>query len=375
MKKKLFYLVGCIILVLCILFAYNKFFKVKINKYDISDTLVRYNYNGKDYYVIKGDYKGVYDIQYSFFYDKESIPSEFNINEVLSFEEYKEYVENNDIAMKYSDETKNYIVVSYCKTYSASIEARVADLEFNNGNAKLYMWEKSNGVVSDAAAYTLVIPVSKDIKRLDIVTVYTEEEFENIKEYGRTYNPSSTTDDKPIIYLYPTKETNISVKLLNDDLITHSYPKYDNEWHVRANSNGDLVDLITNRKLYALYYESKNNINFSTDDGFVIEGKDTAKFLEENLEILGLNERESEEFIIYWLPKLENNKYNYIRFASMNEINENMPIEINPKPETLIRVLMIYKKLDNKIDVKEQELTKVDRNGYTVIEWGGTELQ
>ena len=52
-----------------------------------------------------------------------------------------------------------------------------------------------------------------------------------------------------------------------------------------------------------------------------------------------------------------------------------MPLEINPKPETLIRVLMIYKKLDNKITIKEQELTKVNRNGYTAVEWGGTELQ
>ena len=52
-----------------------------------------------------------------------------------------------------------------------------------------------------------------------------------------------------------------------------------------------------------------------------------------------------------------------------------MPLEINPKPDTLIRVLMIYKKLDDKIDIKEQELIQVNRNGYTVIEWGGTEIK
>ncbi len=38
--------------------------------------------------------------------------------------------------------------------------------------------------------------------------------------------------------------------------------------------------------------------------------------MEEKLEVLGFYEREEEEFIIYWLPKLEANKYNYIRFAS-----------------------------------------------------------
>lgn len=66
--------------------------------------------------------------------------------------------------------------------------------------------------------------------------------------------------DKPIIYLYPTKETNISIKLLNENKITHSYPIYKDEWKVIAKPNGDLVYLQTNKKLYSLYYESKRTI-------------------------------------------------------------------------------------------------------------------
>ena len=102
---------------------------------------------------------------------------------------------------------------------------------------------------------------------------------------------------------------------------------------------------------------------------------DTIKFLEEKLAILGLSEREAEEFIIYWLPKLESNKYNYIRFATQDEINENMPIEINPNPDTIIRVLMTFKKLDNPINIQEQQLKTPNRTGYTVVEWGGTEIK
>ena len=75
--------------------------------------------------------------------------------------------------------------------------------------------------------------------------------------------------------------------------------------------------------LVALSYISSvalisNVVEFKVEkEGFIVKGEDTAKFLEEKLEILGLNEREAEEFIIYWLPKLEANKYNYIRFASV----------------------------------------------------------
>ena len=35
-------------------------------------------------------------------------------------------------------------------------------------------------------------------------------------------------------------------------------------------------------------------------EGFVVKGEDSAAFLEEKLEILGLNYKEAEEFIIYW---------------------------------------------------------------------------
>jgi hypothetical protein len=158
--------------------------------------------------------------------------------------------------------------------------------------------------------------------------------------------------------------------------ITCSYPKYVDGWNVLAKPNGDLVDLKSNRNLYALYYESENVSNFKVQqDGFIVKSEDTAQFLEEKLAILGLTERESEEFIVYWLPKLEKNKYNYIRFATMDEINKNMPLEINPSPDSVIRVLMTFKKLENPIDVQEQKLQTPNRTGFVAVEWGGTEIK
>ena len=182
--------------------------------------------------------------------------------------------------------------------------------------------------------------------------------------------------DKPIIYLYPEEETEVSVELPYSDRLIVSYPKYVDRWKVLAKENGDLVDLDTGRNLYSLYYESKSAIDFKVEDeGFVVKGEDSAKFLEEKLAVLGLNEREAEEFIIYWLPKLESNKYNYIRFASEEEINKNMPLEISPKPDTTIRVLMVFKGLDKPIEVEEQKLETTERKGFVAVEWGGTEIK
>ena len=185
---------------------------------------------------------------------------------------------------------------------------------------------------------------------------------------------------KPIIYIYPTQEQNISVKLGNPELLTCSYPQYeDGGWDVLAKPNGDLLDLKTGKNLYSLYWEGISNkvydySNTPELEGFVVKGEETAKFLEEKLSILGLSEREKEEFIIYWLPQMEDNKYNYIRFETIEEIEKEMPLQIEPKPDTTIRVLMDWKKLDEAIEVKEQELIPVERSGYTVVEWGASVL-
>lgn len=195
--------------------------------------------------------------------------------------------------------------------------------------------------------------------------------------YGFTTKNNTYIWDKPVLYFYPTEETEINVKVINDDKLTVSYPKYTPAgWNILAKPDGTLKDLSTNRELYCLYYEAQNDSDLDIyKDGFIVKGEDSAKFLEEKLAILGLNEKESEEFIIYWLPKLEANKYNYIRFAEGNYINDNMPLDINPVPDTLIRILMEFKGLDEPIEMQEQQLKQAVRNGYTVVEWGGTEIK
>ena len=181
---------------------------------------------------------------------------------------------------------------------------------------------------------------------------------------------------KPIIYLYPKKTQEIKVFLGHEDKITVSYPQYKNSWNVLANPNGDLKDLKDNKELYSLYYECHNTFKWQIEkDGFIVKSEDLVYFLEEKLSILGLNNREKEEFIIYWLPVLQKNPYNYIRFALTEEINENMPLNITPKPDITIRIMMTYKGVKKPFAVSPQQLVSPERKGYVVIEWGGTEIK
>ncbi|MBQ6476858.1 MAG: hypothetical protein IJI43_00230 [Bacilli bacterium] len=190
-----------------------------------------------------------------------------------------------------------------------------------------------------------------------------------------TTSESSTEVKKPIIYIYPTEKTKLKITLNNSNKITHSYPKYDNGWEIIVDKNSNIYDINTKRNYYALYWEGIDNTKINEKVGFVVAGKDTTKFLEEKLSYLGLNDKESNEFIVYWLPKLENNKYNYIRFRTKEEIETYNKINIDHKVDSLIQVYMDYKPLDKKINVKEQKLEKAKRQGFTIVEWGGRQIK
>ena len=50
-------------------------------------------------------------------------------------------------------------------------------------------------------------------------------------------------------------------------------------------------------------------------------------------------------------------------------------LNIEPAPDTLIRVFMTWKRCEDQITLPEQVLTPPERKGFTVVEWGGTEIK
>lgn len=182
-----------------------------------------------------------------------------------------------------------------------------------------------------------------------------------------------TTPLKPVIYLYPETITDVTVTLDYAGALTCTYPAYENGWSVTAHPDGTLIDGAGQSYSY-LYWEGDDTDFANFSEGFCIPGEDTAAFLEESLASLGLNRREANEFIVYWLPLMEGNAYNIISFQT-DVYTEAAKLEINPAPDTLIRVFMAWQALDQYVAIEEQELTAPQRTGFTVVEWGGGEIQ
>lgn len=205
---------------------------------------------------------------------------------------------------------------------------------------------------------------------------------------------------KPVIYLYPEKPTDIRLSFLSSVSLNTQIPFYNNGWYVNARPDGTLTDLqpqytdcskINSLKFgseYAsnaceknsypyIYWSGKSRQNPypKVDGGWVIEKNNLQEFMNEKLKEIGLNEKESNDMTSYWVIKMKekNAPYYQISFLKTNQMNEFIPMNVNPVPDSVLRVFLDFKALSKKpsVEPKPQQFNKFIRHGFTLVEWGG----
>lgn len=182
---------------------------------------------------------------------------------------------------------------------------------------------------------------------------------------------------KPVIYLYPTEKTDIKLALDFNGKLQTTFPKYIDNWEVIAYPNGQIFDKKTQRFYSSLFWDGTLDFpkeHYDYKNGFVIPRNQLVNFLIEKLEFIGLNTSETNDFIQYWLPILEKNELNFIHFYVNSEYEIFSKNKIEPKPETSIRLFMEFYGLEKPINLPEQKLIKTERKGFTLVEWGGSDV-
>lgn len=174
---------------------------------------------------------------------------------------------------------------------------------------------------------------------------------------------------KPVIYLYPESTSEISVKLdVNGELIC-SEPLYNDGWTVTATPDGILTD--ENGTYQYLFWEADMSaVDFDMSEGFCVKGENSEEFFREKLSFIGLNEKEINDYLGFWLPYASANAYNYITFQT-DCYTDNAKLNITPAPDSVIRVYTVIKPLNEAIQTAEPTLEHFERTGFTVVEWGG----
>ena len=185
---------------------------------------------------------------------------------------------------------------------------------------------------------------------------------------------------KPVIYLYPTRTEQIVLTNNFKGKLLNSYPSYMDNWTVLAEPNGNLLNMKDNRNYKYLYWEgaySFSKEHFQFQSGFYVKDEDYVSFLQQKLALIGLNENEINDFIVYWLPAMNRYPNCFIHFRINDNIDGCSVFESKPEADTLIRVFMEFSgvdNIDNAPQVPEQTLQAFIRKGFTIVEWGGAEI-
>jgi hypothetical protein len=297
---------------------------------------------------------------------------------IKTLEDYEKLTEENNEDPDVSElfrEGKNIIIVPIwddkCKQND-----RTFSIEQNDGVLNIIVTEYIDYAVSGiCSGYPIyIIPISKDIadstNNIKVEYKYIHYMRSIIEDIQDVYEEPSW--DKPILYLYPQKEMIVDVKIVNTKNIITSYPKYNDGWKVLARPNGDLFDISSNKYYYGLYWDEGYSSKYNFKEGFYVTKDNAIEFLENKLQTIGLNDKERDEFIMYWLPILEKNGKNLVSFEFTDDRNNNSPLVIEPTPDSMLRFGIHIKKVKNKINIKEQVLPTFERKGFAAVEWGGT---
>lgn len=187
--------------------------------------------------------------------------------------------------------------------------------------------------------------------------------------------------EKPVIYLYGEENLRVKVQLDFKGDLLFSYPSYDQGWDCRILEKGKIE---VDRNVYPyLFWESKQeNLNFKLNigsvDGFYINTDSTIHFLEQKLTQLGLNFTEMTDFITYWAPRMEKFQFATVQFLIDDSYDKNIAgIQVSPKPDAQRRIFMIFQGYDQNVPpnfLVEPSWLDFERKGFTLIEWGGAEL-
>ncbi|MBI5729427.1 MAG: hypothetical protein HY983_04295 [Candidatus Magasanikbacteria bacterium] len=176
---------------------------------------------------------------------------------------------------------------------------------------------------------------------------------------------------KPVIYLYPKKTMNVSVNVKPQGGLTYSEPKLNDGWEVEAQPNGDLTETKTGRYYPYLFWEGRGDIYEQPKLGWVVKRASVKQFLVTKLTQLGLKRPESNDFLDFWLPKMQEKPYYFITFLGNAMMDKLAPLTVIPAPDTVIRILMDFTPLDAPIATKGFTIRTPKRTGFTVVEWGG----
>ncbi|PBK81584.1 ubiquitin-domain-containing protein [Armillaria gallica] len=240
--------------------------------------------------------------------------------------------------------------------------------------------------------------------------------------------------DKPVIYLFTPLPLNATVRLSLVEAWTFSaiYPGapikssesgQSIEWNVNTHEDHTMTDISSGARVSYLFWEAETNpslplsppssprlgqshsdaiprfdplmAELTDTNSVVLPTSKTALYLDKALITLGLHVEARTSFITYWLPSILKHNFVALRFLPQASYEHAAPLDIDPKPDVVTRVFMLFKRVcEDELDEWEGALSRASENVdvwkdvvgvdcdrmkdeelFRVLEWGGMEVK
>lgn len=178
---------------------------------------------------------------------------------------------------------------------------------------------------------------------------------------------------KPAVYLYPEVKTEVNVKVAPLGHFTFTDPIYNPEtgWDTLAYPDGQITAYGKNYDY--LYYEAaiRDGEIEKPEKGYVVKYEALPQFLSKILPQVGLNAKETADFKEYWEKTLPEQNYYFIGLVNRDNLDHIEPLEVSPKPDSVLRISLYFEGLDEFKVVLPPDVSGFERKGFSVVEWGG----
>lgn len=250
-------------------------------------------------------------------------------------------------------------------TFTSRPSSGIVKSIVKSGKYKLYFFTKEHFEIKTD---------SIEIKSKEVIEI--EITFEN-PDLNRI-----VVEEKPVIYIYSDTEKEMEIKLNVNGNLGFTWPIYNESWKFTATPEGKIK--MDGKEFNYLFWESemteyalKKPAFYPSDkEGFLVATDTLLSFLENSLNKMGFTSSESADFITYWYPRMMKNEKNYIQFLFNDACDIYAQLQITPQPDHIFRVGMAWSDAENSdIILIPQNIPSVIREGITVIEWGGMEME
>ncbi|MBD3371117.1 MAG: hypothetical protein GF403_00185 [Candidatus Coatesbacteria bacterium] len=195
--------------------------------------------------------------------------------------------------------------------------------------------------------------------------------------------------EKPNIYLYPVETELITVTLgfPQGGEVTVSEPAYESVWRFFADPDGTLREV---QELHwdtpdgsghaleprpepiheYLFYEAAAPDRWQREAGWVVATENLETFFRETLAHIGFYDNEIEDFVEWWVPRLDEAPF-YAIYPQFNDtVGAVIELALTPRPHSLIRVFFLIEDIEGPCELLEPLIPAYEAGGFTVHEWG-----